>query len=95
LVVIAAIIVLAVAGITGYLVVNTHRRPASQSAPASLPQPASTSAANPPSSTAAYGPQTVLPFTGLNDPQGVAVDSAATVYATDLGNRRVVKLAVG
>nr|3WW7_A Chain A, Pizza2 protein [synthetic construct]3WW7_B Chain B, Pizza2 protein [synthetic construct]3WW7_C Chain C, Pizza2 protein [synthetic construct] len=39
--------------------------------------------------------QTVLPFTGLNTPNGVAVDSAGTVYVTDHGNNRVVKLAAG
>ena len=27
--------------------------------------------------------QTVLPFTGLNSPSGVAVDSAGNVYVTD------------
>ncbi len=36
----------------------------------------------------------VLPFTGLYEPQGVAVDSNATVYVTDFNNR-VVKLAAG
>ena len=28
---------------------------------------------------------TVLPFTGLNGPEGVAVDTAGNVYATDTG----------
>jgi serine/threonine-protein kinase len=39
--------------------------------------------------------QVVLPFTGLNTPTGVAVDSAGNVYATDPYNNRVVKLAAG
>jgi DNA-binding beta-propeller fold protein YncE len=35
----------------------------------------------------------VLPFTGLDRPTGVAVDTAGAVYVTDSGNNRVVKLA--
>jgi serine/threonine protein kinase, bacterial len=35
---------------------------------------------------------TVLPFIGLNNPYGVAVDSAGDLYVTDMGNNRVVKL---
>ena len=39
---------------------------------------------------------TVLPFTGLDDPMGVAVDAAGTVYVTDgYQNNRVLKLAAG
>nr|WP_174604510.1 serine/threonine-protein kinase PknD [Mycobacterium numidiamassiliense] len=37
---------------------------------------------------------TVLPFSGLYQPQGLAVDSAGTVYVADFNNR-VVKLAAG
>jgi serine/threonine-protein kinase len=33
-----------------------------------------------------------LPFTGLNDPQGVGVDAAGDVYVTDVGSTPVVKL---
>ena len=39
--------------------------------------------------------QVVLPFTGLDYPEGVAVDGAGNVYVTDSGNKRVLKLAVG
>ena len=39
--------------------------------------------------------QTVLPFTGLTYPIGVAVDAAGNVYLTDTGNDRVLKLAAG
>jgi serine/threonine protein kinase, bacterial len=36
----------------------------------------------------------VLPFTGLNDPDGVAVDSTGNLYVTDSLNNRVLKLPV-
>ena len=39
--------------------------------------------------------QTVLPFTGLSAPWGIAVDNAGNVYVTEHDNNRVVKLAAG
>ena len=36
----------------------------------------------------------VLPFTGLKDPAGVAVDTAGNVYVADYNGGRVLKLAV-
>lgn len=39
--------------------------------------------------------QTVLPFTGLNHPYGVAVDTAGSVYVTDRNTNRVLKLPPG
>jgi serine/threonine-protein kinase len=39
--------------------------------------------------------QTVLPFTGLADPAGVAVDTVGNVYVADFHKRRVLKLAAG
>ena len=39
--------------------------------------------------------QTVLPFTDLKDPSGVAVDTDGNVYIADHGNSRVLKLAAG
>ena len=39
--------------------------------------------------------QVVLPFTGLDNPQGVAVDAKGDVYVTDSGNNRVLELAAG
>jgi DNA-binding beta-propeller fold protein YncE len=39
--------------------------------------------------------QTVLPFTGLDEPRVVAVDAGGTVYVADTGNGRMLKLAAG
>ena len=36
--------------------------------------------------------QTVLPFTGLNKPLGVAVDTAGNLYVTFNANNRVLKV---
>jgi serine/threonine-protein kinase len=36
-----------------------------------------------------------LPFIGLKNPGGAAVDTAGNVYVVDSGNKRVVKLAAG
>ncbi len=37
----------------------------------------------------------MLPFTDLNNPQGVAVDTAGTLYVADRDNHRVLKLPAG
>ena len=39
--------------------------------------------------------QTAMPFTGLNQPCAVAVDTAGDLYVIDSGNNRVLKLASG
>jgi DNA-binding beta-propeller fold protein YncE len=39
--------------------------------------------------------QVEMPFTGLNGPWGVAVDTTANVYVTDRLNHRVVELLAG
>jgi len=39
--------------------------------------------------------QTVLPFTGLKNPLGVAVDGAGDIHVTDFGNSRVLKVPAG
>src|SRR5271170_2561899 len=41
------------------------------------------------------GAQTALPFTGLTDPVGVAVDRAGDVFVVDTENNRVVELPAG
>jgi serine/threonine protein kinase, bacterial len=43
----------------------------------------------------AYGPQVTLPFTGLDHPNGVAVDAASNLYVIDYDNEQVLKLAAG
>jgi serine/threonine protein kinase, bacterial len=52
------------------------------------------SSAGPPPQTASSR-QVVLPFTGLKEPNSVAVDSAGAIYVADSGNNRMVKLAAG
>jgi serine/threonine-protein kinase len=76
------VVILAAAGITGYLLWPT---PASQTPTA---QPA-------PHIITQHAPQTVLPFTGLNWPSGVAVDTAGNLYVTGTFNSLVLKLAAG
>jgi serine/threonine-protein kinase len=42
-----------------------------------------------------YGPQTVLPFTGIDRPAGIAVDKAGNVYIASVYNSKIWKLAAG
>jgi serine/threonine protein kinase, bacterial len=55
------------------------------------PHPRASQSAQP----AAPPVETVLPFTGLNRPSGVAVDTAGNVYVAETNNYRVLKLAAG
>jgi DNA-binding beta-propeller fold protein YncE len=36
--------------------------------------------------------RSILPFTGLNNPRGVALDNQGNLYVVDSGNNRVLKL---
>jgi eukaryotic-like serine/threonine-protein kinase len=56
-------------------------------------QPSHSSSTSKPSAQPPYGAPVVLPFTGLNHPGGVAVDTAGAVYLTD--DKRVLKLTAG
>jgi streptogramin lyase len=92
---IAAAIVL-----TGQQLHNSNA-PQNPNAPQNLNVPQSSNAPQitPPTSTAhrepTYGAQVALPFTGLNQPGDVAVDTAGNVYVANYGNHRVLRLAAG
>jgi serine/threonine-protein kinase len=90
---------LAGAGITGYLIWPHPAPSQTHTAQTAPPVAAGPTAQPPPSSgqTAQSAPPAgataVLPFSGLNSPRGVAVDSAGNVYVADAGNGRVLELA--
>jgi serine/threonine protein kinase, bacterial len=84
----AIAVALGVAGMTGYLLQPhspTSQTPTAQPTlpPGQTGQPASPS------------PATVLPFTGLNSPDDVAVDSVGNLYVVDAGNSQVLEMAAG
>src|ERR1700739_1172490 len=74
--------VIAAAGITGCLHPSSPQTHPAQPAP-------------PSGQITQYAPQTVLPFTGLTQPDAVAVDTAGNLYVADTFNNRVVELAAG
>jgi sugar lactone lactonase YvrE len=84
---VGAIVILAVALAlaVGIPALTKHQPTASPPTAAIAPTPAKRS----------YGPQVDLPFTGLKNPNGVAVDSAGNVYVADPASNRVLKLAAG
>ena len=71
-------------------IVSTSQQHKNSNGPQSTPPTSQTQTARP-----AYGPQVTLPFTDLNIPKGVAVDSLGGLYVVDNGNNRVLKLAAG
>ena len=95
---VAAVLVVATAVGVGYLL-----RPDTAGSPTPTAQPAPAGGVTaPPASPPAPAAQparpsgaTALPFTGLNSPGGVAVDTRGDVFVADAGNDRVLKLAAG
>jgi serine/threonine-protein kinase len=95
----AAVAAIAVAvGAGGYLM--QANRPVS-STPAA-PQPPAAAAAQPPAALpgpaappGSDGAQTVLPFTGLDNPGGIAVSRSGDLFVADAGNSRVLDLPAG
>ena len=92
--------VTAVVAVAAAVGIWAGKHPPSGSSPTSssaVPQQLGPPPTRPPptSSARTYGAQIVLPFTGLQNPDGVAVDSTGTLYVTDLGANRVLKLAPG
>lgn len=82
------VVIVAIAGTAGYLL--RSESPASQT-PTAQPAPGS----GPTAPAASASGQTVLPFTGLNTPGAVAVDSHGDIYVADAGNNRVLELVAG
>jgi serine/threonine-protein kinase len=80
--------ILAAAGIVSHLLQG--HSPSSQTPTAQSLSPSG--ATGQPASSSG---QSVLPFSGLANPSGVAVDSAGNVYVADAGNSRVLELAAG
>ena len=95
---VAAVLVVATAVGVGYLL-----RPHTGGSPTPTAQPAPAGGVTaPPGSPPAPAAQptppsgaTALPFTGLNSPGGVAVDTRGDVFVADAGNDRVLELAAG
>ena len=91
---VVAVIVAVVAATVVLLVRNSTSTggPPTSALASSTPSrtPTTTSRTPPPE----YGSPVVLPFTGLKNPDALAVDSVGNLYVTDWGNGRVVKLAV-
>lgn len=78
-----------VVAITAAIVITSRRQENSNSPQITLPT-SQTQTAQP-----TCGSQVTLPFTGLNNPTGLAVDPAGNLHVTDANNSRVLKLAAG
>ncbi len=86
--IIAIVLILAAAAVTGYFVWSASQsgKPAAPSGPTTPSgQPGAASGQpGPPAQPSSPKPQSVLPFSGLTHPQGVAVDGAGNVYVVNI-----------
>lgn len=80
-----------VVAVVAVVVATVLLRPESPAPHAARPGPDAGQTARPATSSV----QAVLPFTGLNNPSGIAVDGAGDVYVADAGNGQVLELAAG
>ncbi len=87
----AVVLVAVIASVIGIAALSKHG-PSPSSATASSPPTSSSPRTSAPRS---YGAQIVLPFTGLDTPDGAALDSTGTLYVTDVGSSLVLKLTAG
>jgi serine/threonine-protein kinase len=83
---------LAAVVLVGVVMLGWHALRQHQPPVANVPNSMTTGPSSP---TLAPPSQTVLPFSGLNSPSALAVDSAGDVYVADSMNNRVLKLAPG
>ncbi len=82
----AVVIVTVIAAAVGVPAIVGHRPSGSSPTPSESP---------PTSSEQTRSAQTVVPFTGLSAPKGVAVDTDGNLYLADYGHDRVLKLPAG
>jgi serine/threonine protein kinase, bacterial len=88
---------IALAATAGMLGVAVSTAGCSKTSPSTPPNGIAThTTTTQPSRQVSYSPQVVLPFTNLDNPEGVAVDTAGNLYVVDtFGKNRVLKLAAG
>jgi serine/threonine-protein kinase len=86
----AALLTVTVIAAAIVITVTNSRQHQNSNSPQITPTTIQTQTAQP-----ASAPQVTLPFAGLSNPVGVAVDTVGNVYVTDIGSNRVLKLSAG